>query len=123
MKRTPLRPGTKPFRRRKALRTNPESAYQLEYLANIPLVKERSGGSCEVMYPHDCDFYATGRPHHRKFRSQGGTNDPVNLLAVCTEAHFMIHNRLPRQTAVDAGLIIERDQPETPYLGMGHGQP
>lgn len=37
----------------------------------------------------------TGRAvhmHHRKRRSQGGTNDPTNLIAVCVACHSYIHN-------------------------------
>lgn len=50
--------------------------------------------------------------HHRKRRSQGGTNDPVNLIDVCLECHEWIH-RNPEQ-AYELGLLVHSwDKPDT----------
>lgn len=45
---------------------------------------------CEARASEKC----TGRAvhtHHRKLRSQGGTDDQSNLLAVCLQCHHHIH--------------------------------
>lgn len=50
----------------------------------------RSKGRCEAWeWPHDCAGLAS-QFHHIKRRSQGGTNDPANLVHVCTVAHMRI---------------------------------
>jgi 5-methylcytosine-specific restriction endonuclease McrA len=54
-------------------------------------VLERCHGRCEAGTPA-----CTGRVdhmHHRRLRSQGGTHDPANLLAVCQPCHDHIHHR------------------------------
>jgi len=33
--------------------------------------------------------------HHIKQRSQGGTNDPDNLIALCINCHIDVHSKLP----------------------------
>lgn len=48
-------------------------------------------GPCESGMSPDC----TGRAvhsHHRKMRSQGGTDEDANLLRVCASCHGEIHN-------------------------------
>lgn len=78
------------------------------------VVHERSGGQCEIIAQHDCGHYVTYGPHHRKMRSQGGSNDPDNLLDVCWKGHQWIHS-LPRLLAYDLQLLVPRDYPEYPY--------
>lgn len=51
---------------------------------------DRAGGRCEPQVADDC----TGRSehaHHMRLRSQGGSDDPENLLAVCNRCHDWIH--------------------------------
>lgn len=51
---------------------------------------DRAHGRCEVRVSPDC----TGRAehvHHILMRSQGGTHDIGNLLAVCHRCHGHIH--------------------------------
>ena len=89
--------------------------YQLDYLDASDIVNERSNGRCEIRSTHDCDGLSTGSPHHRKMRSQGGSNDPDNLIAVCWTGHQWIHQQLPRAEAERMQLLIPRDTPEYPY--------
>lgn len=49
--------------------------------------------------------------HHRKLRSQGGTNDLVNLLDVCTACHGTIHAN--PADSYENGLLIRSWAPET----------
>ena len=89
--------------------------YEDEYLGMIPLVRERSGGRCEIACSHDCDGYAQEWPHHRKRRAQGGSNALRNLLDVCFTGHVWIHRTLPRAEAERLQLLVPRDVPEYPY--------
>lgn len=53
-------------------------------------VRERDGFRCQA-----CG--ATGVPlhvHHRKLRSQGGTEQMENLVSVCDECHRFIHDNV-----------------------------
>ena len=105
------------IRRRKALRPHSEKGldYHQEYINQALLVKRRSGGRCEIALHHPCDLRATDFPHHRKLRSQGGSNSLDNLLDVCATGHYWIHRVLHREEAEAYGLIIPREVPETPY--------
>lgn len=50
----------------------------------------RSKGRCEATrLPHVCEL--ASQFHHIQRRSAGGSNDPANLLHVCTPAHMRIH--------------------------------
>jgi 5-methylcytosine-specific restriction endonuclease McrA len=77
-------------KRRKRL--NPVSpkrrAYKAELREVIPFLIARSNGVCEL-----CLSSPAVHPHHRLRRSQGGTNDLENLLAVCSDCHALIHEQ------------------------------
>ncbi len=77
MKRTPLR-------RHKALRAKRRRTE----IASLVALGVRSHGLCELP---DCTNRAE-HPHHRLRRSQGGTDDASNLLAVCSSCHGAIHD-------------------------------
>lgn len=51
---------------------------------------DRAHGRCEAMVSADC----TGRAehaHHLVLRSQGGADDPSNLMALCHACHAHVH--------------------------------
>ena len=48
--------------------------------------------------------------HHRKRRSQGGTDDPVNILEVTPEIHDWIHGN-PEQAYELGWLVKSHDEP------------
>lgn len=70
--------------------------------------RDRVNGLCEADSP-----VCPGRPHrgdqahHRRLRSQGGTDDPTNLLWVCTLAHDYIH-RHPAES-YDRGWLLRAE--------------
>lgn len=57
-----------------------------EYQANKKLVRQRSGGRCEIQTPGICTGKAT-ECDHRIPVSQGGTHNLANLRDACTECH------------------------------------
>ena len=73
-----------------------------------PLVEVRAGYLCEVCRAHGVEVI-----HHRKRRSQGGTNALANLLGLCNDDHEKIHQS-PAQ-AYDQGLLLRRGELEVPY--------
>lgn len=62
-----------------------------EMRAAMKVVRARSGGHCEMHMPHECTRIAD-HPHHRVRRSQGGSNDPQNIVHTCFSAHRWIHD-------------------------------
>lgn len=83
-----------PLKRHTALRRagfRPKRHYDREYRTVWAWVMERAGWRCEV--EHDgtrCENRAT-QAHHVLRRSQGGADDPSNLLATCAVCHHHIH--------------------------------
>ena len=80
-------------------------------------------GRCEVVI---CGVRCPRRAvhtHHRKYRSRGGTDNPINLIEVCRECHDWIHtgdgairsSRLGQPLAEALDLAIPRWKDETPY--------
>lgn len=60
-----------------------------ELSASRLIVKSRSGGRCEIVHL-GCTGWVE-HVHHRRRRSQGGTDDPDNLLGLCRIAHEFVH--------------------------------
>ena len=54
---------------------------------------ERCRGICEARLSR-CTYQAMD-PHHKKFRSRGGSDALINLAAVCRACHDMIHENTP----------------------------
>ncbi len=92
VKRTPLR-------RYKALRAKRRRTE----IASLIALGVRSHGLCELP---DCTNRAE-HPHHRRLRSQGGTDDLGNLMAVCSRCHRAIHDN--RAWALANGYIIDAE--------------
>lgn len=67
-----------------------------------PLVRERSGGLCEVGFP-GCEWAAV-HVHHRLMRSQGGDNSLGNLLHCCMSCHRYGH--LNPSAAYERGFLL-----------------
>jgi hypothetical protein len=55
-------------------------------------VQKRAGGRCEAACCEQCTGQG-GQAHHVRRRSQGGADDPSNLLWVCGPCHSEIHAR------------------------------
>lgn len=79
------------------------SVYEAEFRRARPLVRARSGGRCEAQASPACSGQAT-HVHHRKLRSQGGTNDLGNLLDTCLWCHGAIHGRVA--ASLERGLLV-----------------
>lgn len=98
---------------------NPRSARKIAYCAELdemtPIVMVRAGYRCEARLD-GCTYTPQETPHHRKRRSQGGTNALGNLLAVCTLCHDWIHAEPAK--ARDLGLLLRRNDPETLENGV-----
>jgi hypothetical protein len=53
-------------------------------------VRQRAHDGCEAAVPQVCRGHGS-QAHHVLRRSQGGTNEPSNLLWVCLWCHEWIH--------------------------------
>jgi hypothetical protein len=78
-----------------------------ELAAARVVVEERSSGRCEfwmpgVFTPIQCEAPAV-HLHHVQRRSQGGSNDPRNLVHLCAHHHQLIRNN--PAWAMDAGWL------------------
>lgn len=71
------------------------------------IVKQRSGGICELRIPEVCLGLAHSM-HHRRKRSQGGPWSPSNMIHTCGDGtrgcHGLITNT--RREYYDAGWIV-----------------
>jgi len=83
--------------------------YQAGFEAARPLVRQRSKGVCEAQVSPDCTRTAT-HVHHRKMRSQGGSNALVNLLDTCSSCHSTIHGK--PADSYRSGLLVRSWEPE-----------
>lgn len=98
------------IKRKRAVSRKSKAAgtYKQELDAMRPLVEVRAGYLCEVCRAHGVEVI-----HHRKRRSQGGTNSLANLLGLCRKDHDEIHAN-PRESYA-WGLMLRRDDLEVPY--------
>jgi len=103
-----------PLKRRTRLKAHSErgQSYADELAELAPLVEFRSRGNCEC--GRGCGLRGAAA-HHRKRRSQGGPNTLANLLWLADACHAHVHAN-PSES-YDAGLLIRRDDPITPYQG------
>lgn len=92
-----------PLKRRKGVnRVSPRRiAYEEELDAITPALMARANDLCEI-----CREQPIGARHHRLRRSQGGTNDLSNLLALCEWDHKRVHDN--PSWAYDHGYLLRR---------------
>lgn len=71
------------------------------------VVLARAGWECEANVEGICKPgpHPAEHVHHRRLRSQGGTHDPSNLMALCHPAHDFAHAN--PAAAVELGLIVQ----------------
>jgi len=91
------------MRRGGPLKANPSNDYERELDAVRRLIRQRSGGQCEIGLP-GC-LGGARQPHHRKLRSRGGTNDVDNLLDACAACHDWVHDNPAEATALGLQVL------------------
>lgn len=82
---------------RRAVVSELRSAYSEEVVkrgkpipqSTIDFVMKRAWNRCEVMLPEICER-RVAELHHVKSRKRGGSNDPINCMAVCRPCHDAI---------------------------------
>ena len=94
MKRTPLKRKT-PLRSKRSLQSSRRNRSRRlprqtrEFAVDVRrIVKERSGGMCER-----CGLSPAVHFHHAVYRSQQGTNDVSNAIALCLQCHAEAHSK------------------------------
>jgi 5-methylcytosine-specific restriction endonuclease McrA len=107
MKRSPMK-RTRMVRRV----TERAAAYRDELEQVRPLVVARAMGLCEL-----CRAEPGTTIHHRKLRSQGGTNSLANLMFLSDECHSWTHDH--PATSYARGLLLRREDAEVEYEGSG----
>lgn len=76
-----------------------------ELARNAKIVRERSGGRCELRVEGVCLGRAQ-HPHHIQKRSQGGSHHYSNLLDACDPCNGWVEDH-PREAA-ERGWVIRR---------------
>ena len=80
---------------------------------NLALI--RDSGQCQASkygLDHHCTTWLPAQVHHRKRRSQGGSNELDNLETLCVQAHTMVHNEWAAQ-AIESGLLVKSQVADT----------
>lgn len=116
-RKTPLPRGTRALPRARTPRTR-----RLRRPGMDPGVRHtvyvRAGGRCDrcrVPLPGD-----RWECHHRMLRSRGGTDDPTNLLALCSTCHHEhVHGRVAEATRLGYLVPSWADPATTPVLRHG----
>ncbi len=99
MKRSPLQ-RSKPLQRRTRIKWRPTGTLPL---LTREALRERANGRCERCRRRDYEVRCDA--HHRKLKSQGGTDDLQNLLYLCRSCHHWAHTH--RDVARTEGWIID----------------
>jgi hypothetical protein len=77
-----------------------------QYAAARALVRERAEGLCELP---GCGAQGV-LAHHKRRRSQGGTDHPTNLMWLCLADHESIHRNVAWAEA--SGYLIRSEAPQ-----------
>lgn len=73
----------------------------------MAVVKERSGGWCELRIEGVCTGYAAKGGHEPLLRSRGGdATDPEEIKDACPACHRWVHRNVTKATAM--GFMISR---------------
>ena len=112
-RKTPLNRQSAPVRRKRAMsrQSSKAGAFKDELDAIRGVLNHRANHRCEANLP-GCYVWSGLHPHHRKRRSQGGSNSLDNLLLCCEGCHARIHTNVSE--SYDSGLLIRRNDLVTP---------
>jgi len=102
-RKTALKAATSEMRRTRSRRRYPTEAERDAWQELRALVYARAGGRCERCGEpiHVTRFEA----HHRRLRSQGGLDEPTNVVALDAVCHHVeVHGQPAR--AVEEGMIV-----------------
>jgi len=116
VRKTPMPQSSVELKRTGTLRRTPfpkpvgKNHYEQDLDRARPALHQRSKGLCEIRLP-GCQGQAV-HPHHRKRRSQGGSNDLGNLLDCCASCHSWAHANVA--LSVSLGIIVPRWMPVGP---------
>lgn len=99
--------------KRLPVRSKRQAKREKELAKSRRIVRERSGGQCE--------FPGCNRPaahaHHKRLRSQGGSDAPENLVDLCEPCHSRIHDN--PHWANELGLIQRTGDPDPDQTAIG----
>jgi 5-methylcytosine-specific restriction endonuclease McrA len=72
-------------------------------------LRQDRGNECELCGTNDADGEVDLEIHHRVPKSEGGTDQPSNLMLVCRQCHQRHHGNTPSDRAVEAESPSDED--------------
>lgn len=92
--------------------------YDFQVQRNLALIRDE--GRCVAFtkfgLEHECTGWLPPHVHHKRRRSQGGSNELDNLETVCAQAHAMVHSSHAK-FAIECGLLIGTEYTDAQILG------
>lgn len=118
--KAPLKPGSKKMNAvSKTNKRRREQAKGESMGALRKVIHVRCGGSCErcgrALGSSEDPWHA----HHRKFRSRGGKDEVVNLVALCENCHHWAHNAALQSVPLGYSVLSTEDPAEIPVMLRG----